>query len=84
MKKICVVTGTRAEYGLLRWVMEGVRKSPKLELQLIVTGNHLSPEFGWTVDDIEGNGGASDAVVRFLEEISIDGGLLKKIVYDHL
>jgi len=33
-KRICVVTGTRAEYGLLRWVMEGIRQSPGLELQL--------------------------------------------------
>ena len=34
MNKICVVTGTRAEYGLLRWVMEGIRNSPVLELQV--------------------------------------------------
>ena len=53
MKKICVVTGTRAEYGLLRWVMEGIRKSPKLELQIIATGMHLSPEFGLTYREIE-------------------------------
>ena len=46
MKKICVITGSRAEYGLLRWVLEGIRQSPRLELQLIATGMHLSPEFG--------------------------------------
>ena len=56
MKKICVVTGTRAEYGLLRWVMEGIRKSPKLELQIIATGTHLSPEFGLTYREIEQEG----------------------------
>ena len=56
MKKICVVTGTRAEYGLLRWVMEGIRQSPELELQLVVTGMHLSPEFGLTVEMIEADG----------------------------
>ncbi len=56
MKKICVVTGTRAEYGLLRWVMEGIRDSQELELQLIVTGMHLSPEFGLTVNAIEADG----------------------------
>ena len=56
MRKICVVTGTRAEYGLLRWVMEGICQSSELELQLIVTGMHLSPEFGLTVDAIEGDG----------------------------
>lgn len=48
-----MVTGTRAEYGLLRWVMEGIRQSPLLKLQLIATGMHLSPEFGLTVKAIE-------------------------------
>lgn len=56
MKKICVITGTRAEYGLLRQVMEGVNNSSTLELQLIVTGMHLSPEFGMTVEEIEVDG----------------------------
>ena len=41
MKKVCVVTGSRAEYGLLRWVMEGIRQSPKLKLQTIVTQQML-------------------------------------------
>ena len=52
-RKVCVVTGTRAEYGLLRWVIDGIAKSPVLELQLIATGMHLSPEFGLTVQEIE-------------------------------
>ena len=42
VRKICVVTGTRAEYGLLRWVIDGIEKSKELELSLIVTGMHLS------------------------------------------
>ena len=53
MKKICVVTGSRAEYGLLRWVMEEITESQVLDLQLIATGMHLSPEFGMTVEAIE-------------------------------
>ena len=53
MKKICVVTGTRAEYGLLRWVMEEIKKSNLLTLNLIVCGMHLSPEFGLTIKQIE-------------------------------
>lgn len=53
MKKICVVTGTRAEYGLLRWVMEEIKKSNLLTLNLIVCGMHLSPEFGLTIKEIE-------------------------------
>ena len=43
-KKICVVTGTRAEYGLLYWLMKGIRDDDSLELKIIVTGTHLSPE----------------------------------------
>lgn len=53
MKKICVVTGTRAEYGLLRWLMEEIKKSNLLTLNLIVCGMHLSPEFGLTIKQIE-------------------------------
>jgi GDP/UDP-N,N'-diacetylbacillosamine 2-epimerase (hydrolysing) len=53
MKKICVVTGTRAEYGLLYWLMKEIEADKDLELQLIVTGMHLSSEFGLTYKEIE-------------------------------
>ncbi len=53
MKKICVVTGTRAEYGLLYWLLKEIEADKELELQLIVTGMHLSPEFGLTYKEIE-------------------------------
>lgn len=53
MRKICVVTGTRAEYGLLTPLMKEIEKDPDLTLQLIATGMHLSPEFGMTVKNIE-------------------------------
>lgn len=52
-RKICVVTGTRAEYGLLYWLMKEIEADEKLQLQLIVTGMHLSSEFGLTYKDIE-------------------------------
>ncbi len=52
-RKICVVTGTRAEYGLLYWLMKEIEADESLELQLIVTGMHLSPEFGLTYREIE-------------------------------
>ncbi len=52
-RKICVVTGTRAEYGLLYWLMKEIEADKDLELQLIVTGMHLSPEFGFTYKEIE-------------------------------
>lgn len=53
MKKICVVTGTRAEYGLLYWLIKAIEQDDELELQLVVTGMHLSSEFGLTYKEIE-------------------------------
>lgn len=53
MRKICVVTGTRAEYGLLYWLLKEIEADSELKLQLIVTGMHLSPEFGLTYKEIE-------------------------------
>jgi GDP/UDP-N,N'-diacetylbacillosamine 2-epimerase (hydrolysing) len=53
MRKICVITGTRAEYGLLYYLMKEIENDPELELQIIVTGMHLSPEFGLTYKEIE-------------------------------
>ena len=52
-KKVCVVTGTRAEYGLLKPLIEKVNQAEELELQLVATGMHLSPEFGLTYKEIE-------------------------------
>jgi len=79
MKKICVVTGSRAEYGLLRWVMDGIRKSPMLELQLIATGMHLSPEFGMTVEAIEGDGFEIDRKVEMLLSSDTAVGVTKSM-----
>lgn len=56
MKKICVITGTRAEYGLLYWLMKEIEDDSELLLQLVVTGMHLSPEFGLTYRQIEEDG----------------------------
>ena len=53
MRKICVVTSTRAEYGLLYWLLKEIKADSELKLQLIVTGMHLSPEFGLTYKEIE-------------------------------
>ena len=52
-RKICVVTGTRAEYGLLYWLMKEIEADEALELQIIATSMHLSPEFGLTYKEIE-------------------------------
>lgn len=56
MKKICIVTGTRAEYGLLKPLIKKVNSSDTMELNLVVTGMHLSSEFGFTYREIEGDG----------------------------
>jgi len=55
-RRIAVVTGTRAEYGVLYWILKGIHGRQNLELQLLVTGMHLSPEFGMTVREIEQDG----------------------------
>ena len=67
-RKICVVTGSRAEYGLLRWVMEGIRTDPDLSLQVIATGSHLAPAFGSTYREIEGDGFRIDRSVEILPD----------------
>ncbi|ANJ67136.1 UDP-N-acetyl-D-glucosamine 2-epimerase, UDP-hydrolysing [Halothiobacillus diazotrophicus] len=56
MRRIAVVTGTRADYGLLYWLIHDLHQAQDLELQLIVTGMHLVPLFGHTVDVIEQDG----------------------------
>lgn len=55
-RKVCVVTGTRADYGLLYWLLKEIKNDEDLELQLVATGMHLSPEFGLTYKNIEDDG----------------------------
>ena len=52
-KRICIITGSRAEYGLIYWLIKEVKADQDLELQLIVTGMHLSSEYGSTYKEIE-------------------------------
>jgi GDP/UDP-N,N'-diacetylbacillosamine 2-epimerase (hydrolysing) len=78
-RKICVVTGSRAEYGLLRWVMEAIRTAPDLHLQLLVTGMHLSPEFGLTYRDIERDGFQIDRRVEMLLSSDTPVGIAKSM-----
>ncbi len=56
IKKICVITGSRAEYGLLRKLIKILDVSELFQLQLIVTGSHLSKKFGETINEVEGDG----------------------------
>ncbi len=78
-RKICVATGSRADYGLLRWVMEGIRSTPGLELQVIATGMHLSPEFGLTYREIEKDGFSIDRRVEMLLSADTPTGLAKSM-----
>ena len=66
MRKICIFTGTRAEYGLLRWLMQGIQDAPDLTLQILAPGTHLSPEFGMTIEEIRADGFESDETVEIL------------------
>ncbi|MEW5715667.1 UDP-N-acetylglucosamine 2-epimerase [Pseudomonas sp. SB113] len=76
---IAVFTGTRAEYGLLYWLMKDIKASEHLELQVIVSGMHLSPEFGDTWKDIEADGFAIDAKVEMLLSSDTDVGVVKSM-----
>jgi GDP/UDP-N,N'-diacetylbacillosamine 2-epimerase (hydrolysing) len=78
-RKICVITGTRAEYGLLRWVMQGIKDDPTLTLQVIATGMHLSPEFGLTWREIERDGFAIDHKVEMLTSSDTSVGITKSM-----
>jgi UDP-N-acetylglucosamine 2-epimerase (non-hydrolysing)/GDP/UDP-N,N'-diacetylbacillosamine 2-epimerase (hydrolysing) len=78
-RKICVVTGSRAEYGLLFLLMVGIRNDPELELQVVVTGMHLSPEFGLTYKDIEVDGFPIDARIETLLSSDTPTGIGKSI-----
>ncbi len=78
-RKICVVTGTRAEYGLLRWVMQNIRDDVGLTLQTIATGMHLSPEFGLTYREIENDGFQIDRMVEMLTSSDTPVGIAKSM-----
>lgn len=62
-KKICIITGSRAEYGLLFWLIKEASVDSSLELQLVVTGSHLSHEYGYTLNQIISDGFTPDAVI---------------------
>jgi GDP/UDP-N,N'-diacetylbacillosamine 2-epimerase (hydrolysing) len=78
-RKICVVTGARSDYALLRWVMEGILEAPELELQVVVTGMHLSPEFGLTYRAIERDGFTIDRRVEMLLSSDTSEGIAKSM-----
>ena len=78
-RKIGVVTGTRAEYGLLYWLMKEIQADEDLELQIIATGAHLSPEFGLTYKVIEEDGFKIDEKVEMLLSSDTAVGITKSL-----
>ena len=79
MKRIGIMTGTRAEYGLLKPLMQEINKDNDLELYLIVSGMHLSPEFGMTYKEIEEDGFQINAKVEMLLSSDSPVGISKSI-----
>lgn len=78
-RRVAVVTGTRAEYGLLYWLMSDIRASDDMELQVIVSAMHMSPEFGETWKQIEADGFAIDAKVEMLLTSNTAVGTVKSL-----
>lgn len=79
MKKIAVFTGTRAEYGLLYWLLKDIQSDSALKLQLLVSGTHLSPEFGNTYTQIEQDGFTIDEKIEILLSSDTAVGVAKSM-----
>lgn len=77
MKKICVVTGTRAEYGLLKPVIKRIKEDDTLVLNLVVTGMHLCPEFGYTINEILYDGFQVDEKIECVLSSDTNVGMTK-------
>ncbi|HEX9395518.1 MAG TPA: UDP-N-acetylglucosamine 2-epimerase [Burkholderiales bacterium] len=78
-RRVCVVTGSRAEYGLLRWVIDGLSRASGIELQLAVTGMHLEAEYGDTVAAIEADGYPIAARVAMRLESDTPAGIARSM-----
>jgi len=79
MKKIAVFTGTRADYGLLYWLLRDIQANSELKLQVLVSGMHLSPEFGLTKSEIIADGFSIDAEVEMLLSSDSAVGVVKSM-----
>jgi GDP/UDP-N,N'-diacetylbacillosamine 2-epimerase (hydrolysing) len=78
-RKVCVITGSRADYGLLRWVMQEIKDDPELTLQIVVTGMHLSNTFGLTYKEIEADGFTINFKVETLTTLDSAVGIATSI-----
>lgn len=68
MKKICVITATRAEYGLLRPLIFELKNNPNIEIQIIATGTHLDKRYGYTLDEILNDGLNPNSCIEIIED----------------
>ena len=79
MKKVCIITGSRAEYGLLKPLIKKLKDSKSLELQIIATCTHLSPEFGLTYQEIENDGFKINEKIEILLSSDTSIGISKSM-----
>lgn len=77
--KVCIVTATRAEYGLLKPLMHAIKSEPQWQLQILATGAHLSSEFGLTYKEIEKDGFEIDAKVEMLVSSDTSEAIVKSM-----
>ncbi len=77
--RICIFTGTRADFGLLQPLMDVIQNDPELKLQIIASGSHLSPEFGETYKEIESEGFVIDEKVEMLVSSDTPVGVCKSM-----
>ena len=78
-RRACVITGTRADYGLLKWVMEGIKSDSELELLIIATGMHLASDFGNTYKLIEEDGFQIDHKIDMLSSFDTPEAIAKSM-----
>ena len=76
-KKICVITGSRADYGLLKSLILKIKKNLNLKLQLVVTGSHLSKEYGYTISEIYEDGFKVNEIIKIIRHSSNPINLIK-------
>ncbi len=78
-RRICVVTGSRAEYGILYWLIRSLADDPEMQLQLVATGTHLVPEFGLTYKAIESDGFQIDRKIEMMVSSDTPVGMAKSV-----
>ncbi|WP_010097579.1 UDP-N-acetylglucosamine 2-epimerase [Ornithinibacillus scapharcae] len=79
MKKISILTATRAEYGLLKPIMKRLTNVPEFDVRIVVTGAHLSPEFGLTYHEIEHDGFSIDNRIEMLLSADTSAAISKSM-----